>query len=213
MSADQEKPGTPEGPRERDENPTEAGPELQPGTEEVDGAKEQKGPSQDPTTVEDRLARLEEEKKALEDKYLRNVAEFDNYRKRVSRDQNEYSKYATEKLLKELLVVVDNLERALHHGESVPELKGWLEGVELTFKQFLEILGKFGVSGFESVGKPFDPSRQQAMAQVESDSHEDNRVVEELQKGYMLHERVLRPALVTVSKRKENSKEGEASSS
>jgi len=145
---------------------------------------------------------LKMKKKALEDKYLRVYSEFENYRKRVSRDQNDYSKFATEKLLKELLVVADNLERALQHSDATTDLKDWVKGVDLTFKQFSEILSKSGVTTIQSVGCPFDPSRQQAMAQVETETHEENTVVEEYQKGYMLHDRVLRPALVTVAKKK-----------
>jgi molecular chaperone GrpE len=152
--------------------------------------------------LKERIASLEGEKKVLEDRYLRTYAEFENYRKRVTRDQSEFAKFANEKLLKELLVVVDNLERALLHSKGTTEWKGWVEGVELTFKQFSEILSKSGVMSFESVGLPFDPSRQQAMAQVETEEKDDNIVVEELQKGYLFHDRVLRPALVTVAKRK-----------
>jgi molecular chaperone GrpE len=102
---------------------------------------------------------------------------------------------------------LDNLERALQHTDGSSDLKSWVEGVELTFKQFSEILSKSGVTPIQCVGLPFDPNRQQAMAQVETEIHEDNTVVEEYQKGYMLHDRVLRPAMVTVAKRKNSGSE------
>ncbi len=154
------------------------------------------------------IEKLQDEKKGSEDKYIRLFAEFDNYKKRVARDQNEFSKFANEKLLRELLPVMDNLERALKHSDgSNEDIKSWVEGVALTFKQFAEILSKSGVTAIESVGTPFDPSRQQAMAQVETEEHEENTVVEEYQKGYMLHDRVLRVAMVTVAKKKSSNQE------
>ena len=154
---------------------------------------------------------LQDEKRGNEDKYLRLLAEFENYRKRVTRDQNEFSKYATESLLKDLLAVLDNLERALQHSSGTNDIKVWVEGVQLTFKQFSEILTKVGVTPIQTIGCPFDPGKQQAMAHVESDEHEENIVVEEYQKGYMLHDRVLRAALVTVSKGKGSQKPKEDS--
>lgn len=154
-------------------------------------------------TLKREFEALQEGKKESEDKYLRLLAEFDNYRKRVTRDQNEFSKYATESLLKDLLAVLDNLERALQHSTGTNDMKVWVEGVELTCKQFSEILTKVGVVPIQTVGCPFDPGKQQAVDHVESEEHDENIVVEEYQKGYMLHDRVLRAALVTVSKGKE----------
>lgn len=147
------------------------------------------------------LAKKKEELSGLHDKYLRICAEFENYKKRNMREQIEFSKYANEKLLKELLPVIDNLERAISHSKETNDLQGLIEGIELTYKQFLDSLGRFGIKVVKSVGEPFDPSRHQAMGQIESDRYDENIVAEELQKGYLLEDRILRPALVNISKK------------
>ena len=139
---------------------------------------------------------------ALNDKYLRLAAEFENFKRRAQRDQYDAIRFANEKLLKDLLPIVDNLERAIQCGSEQSKSEGLLEGVELTQKQFLETLAKLEVKQISSVGEVFDPTRHQAVAQVESETAEPNTVVEEFQKGYFLHERILRPAMVTVAKEK-----------
>ena len=140
-----------------------------------------------------------EELQALNNKYLRLYAEFENYKRRAQRDQSETARFANEKLLKDFLPTVDNLERAIQCGETQPSGDGLLEGVKLTYKQFLDTLTKLGVSQIVSVGQPFDPTKHQAVAQVESSTVETNSVVEEFQKGYFLHDRILRPSMVTVA--------------
>lgn len=136
---------------------------------------------------------------ALKDKYLRLAAEFENYKRIAQRDQREFSRFANENLLRELLPIVDNLERALGCAKEGHGREGLVQGVELTLKQFLETLSKFGVRPIVSVGEVFDPTRHQAVGRVEAPEKPDNSVVEELQKGYLLHERVLRAAMVTVA--------------
>jgi len=147
------------------------------------------------------LESKEQENKILQDKYLRLYAEFENYKKRVARDQEEYAKYANERLLKELLPVVDNLERAIFHSKEVQEPSKILEGLELILKQCLEVMGKFGMNSIQSHLQPFDPARHQALGQMESNEYEEGTVIEEVQKGYRFNDRILRPALVIVSKR------------
>ncbi len=142
---------------------------------------------------------LEEEIKAAQDRYLRLAAEFENYKKRVQKDQVEYAKYATERLLRELLPVLDNLQRALQHAQQSGGTNGLIEGVELTCKQYLEVLSRFGVRPIPSVGLPFDPALHQAVATVAPKGQAPNTIVEEYEKGYFLHDRVLRPATVTVA--------------
>ena len=142
---------------------------------------------------------LEEELKATQDRYLRLAAEFENYKKRVQKDQAEYTKYATERLLRELLPVLDNLQRALQHAQQSGGTNGLIEGVELTCKQYLEVLSRFGVRPIPSVGQPFDPAVHQAVATVDPKGQVPNTIVEEYEKGYYLHDRVLRPAMVTVA--------------
>jgi molecular chaperone GrpE len=144
----------------------------------------------------------EKEKEAKEhyDRLLRVAADFDNYKKRVVREKEEWTKFANEDLIKALLPFVDNLERAVNHAEKVDDTGVLIEGVRLTIQQLLQSLNKFGLSSFESVGKPFDPTVHEAMLVVETDEHEPNQVVEEFQKGYLLNNRLLRPATVSVSK-------------
>jgi molecular chaperone GrpE len=142
---------------------------------------------------------LEVELKAVQDRYLRLAAEFENYKKRVQKDQAEYTQYAHERLLRELLPVLDNLQRALQHAQQPGGTNGLIEGVELTCKQYLEVLSRFGVKPIPSVGLPFDPAVHQAVATVDPKGQAPNTIVEEYEKGYYLHDRVLRPATVTVA--------------
>lgn len=149
------------------------------------------------------LASKTEEAQALHDKHLRLAAEFENYKRLAQKDQRDYARFANESLLKDLLPIVDNLERAIKAAKEAPKegakTDSLIEGVELTLKQFIDLLAKAGVRQIASVGEPFDPARHQAVARVESTGAQDNTVVEEFQKGYLLHERILRAAMVTVA--------------
>ena len=140
-----------------------------------------------------------QEAQSFQDKYLRLAAEFENYKRLALRDQREHVRFANEGLLKELLPALDNLERAIRSGQQNPNGASLLQGIELTLKQALEILGKFGVRQISSVGQPFDPACHQAVARVESDQVPADSVVEEYQRGYYLHDRVLRAAMVSVA--------------
>lgn len=144
----------------------------------------------------------QEELQIFQDKYLRLAAEFENYKRRAQRDQNDSIRFGNESLLKNLLPIIDNLERAIRCAKDVGTSGPLLEGVELTHKQFLETVRKLGVKQICSEGNLFDPAIHQAVTQVESDSVAPNTVVEEFQKGYFLHDRVLRPAMVSVAKEK-----------
>lgn len=144
----------------------------------------------------------EEELQIFQDKYLRLAAEFENYKRRAQRDQSDSIRFGNESLLKNLLPIIDNLERAIQCAKDAGTSGPLLEGVELTHKQFMETVGKVGVRPLCATGSPFDPAIHQAVTQVESESVEPNTVVEELQKGYLLHDRILRPAMVSVAKEK-----------
>ena len=146
------------------------------------------------------LPDAQEELLVVKEKYLRLAAEFENYKRRMQREQNESIKFANESILQSLLPVIDNLERAIKCGNNEETNSALMEGVKLTYKSFLETVGKLGVRQISSEGQPFDPSRHQAVAQVESQTVEPNMVVDEFQKGYFLHDRILRPAMVTVSR-------------
>jgi molecular chaperone GrpE len=147
-----------------------------------------------------KLQKAESEARENYDKYLRVSAEFDNFKKRSAREREDFRKFSNEKMLKELLPVVDNLERALITAEdpSAGE-KGIREGVELTLREILRVLERFGVQSIQSLNEPFDPAYHQAMMQEPRDNVPGNTVITELQKGYTLHDRLLRPAMVVVS--------------
>ncbi len=143
--------------------------------------------------------------KEAHERTLRVLADLENYKKRIQKDQIEQAKFANERLIKEILPVIDNLERALSHSRETKDPEKIIEGVELIHKGLLSALEKFNVRPIASLGKPFDPFHHQSVGQVEAGEGpeiEDNQVVVENQKGYFLHERVLRPALVLVSKKK-----------
>ena len=137
-------------------------------------------------SIHQELEAKTEEARLTHDKYLRLAAEFDNYKRRSQRDQADGIRFANERLVKDLLPTLDNLERAIQSGQDQTSGSGLLEGVQLTHKQFLETLTKLGVHQISSIGEVFDPSKHQAVAQVESDTGEPNTVVEEFQKGYFL---------------------------
>jgi len=146
------------------------------------------------------LAQQTEAAGRYQDLYLRERAELENFRKRAVRERVEAVRFASEPLIRELLPVVDNLERALAHGED--NRLPIMDGVRLVLKSLLETLQRHGVTRIDAMGHPFDPNRHEAMAQVESDEHQPNHVVTQHQSGYLLHDRLLRPALVSVSGRK-----------
>ncbi|MFP6626213.1 MAG: nucleotide exchange factor GrpE [Deltaproteobacteria bacterium] len=132
------------------------------------------------------------------DRFVRKVAELDNVLKRHTRDLSERARYAVEPMARDLLAVVDDLERALGHADDGQG--GLAEGVDLVLKGLLSLLDGHGVKRIETVGERFDPSRHQAVATVETAEVEANSVVEEHRAGYLLHDRLLRPAIVVVSK-------------
>jgi molecular chaperone GrpE len=153
------------------------------------------------------LAKLREQLQAKEkeanenyDRYLRQVAELENFRKRANREKQEAIRFANEALVKDLLPVVDNLERAVTHAKGGGNGKPLVEGVEMVLRGLFDILGKHGVVPIAAVGERFDPEKHEAMAQIESGTYEPNTVVEEHHKGYLLRDRLLRPALVSVAK-------------
>ncbi len=165
------------------------------------------------TELNNQLLVKDEELRTLNDKYLRLAAEFDNYKRRVQRDQSDTIRFANERLLKDLLPTLDNLERALQAGHEQALIEGLLEGVDLTYKQFLDTLQKMGIKQVTSVGEGFDPAKHQAVGQVESFAVPENVIVDEYQKGYFLHDRILRPAMVTVAKAQTEPSDGEAQQS
>lgn len=164
------------------------------------------------TNLRQQLEAKELEAKTSYDRFVRQAAELENFKKRTTRDRDEAIRFANEVLIKDLLPVVDNLERAVAHAPGGGNGEPLVEGVEMVLRGFLDALAKHGVSPVDSVGKSFDPSRHEAMAQVESETDEPNTIVAEHQKGYLFHERLLRPALVSVAKAsKTNEKKNDGS--
>lgn len=167
------------------------------------------------TKVKKPKKKLEEEikvlKKELRDKstlaegYLERLqylqADFENYKKNVLKERDEFSKYANEKLIVKLLDILDNLERALGSAENSRKRKPLIEGVKMILKQLQDILKWEGIEAIKAVGERFDPYRHEAVMGVTTGKHPENVVVEELQRGYSLKSKVIRPALVKVEKR------------
>ena len=157
-----------------------------------------------PVSDADRIKELEEAlaAKGLEsasnwDKYLRERADLENYRKRVQKEKEEILKYGNEQIIFEILPSLDNLERAIDHANEESPI---VEGVKLTLSLLVSTLKKFGVTPVDTpAGTPFNPEFHQAMGQVESADQEPNSIVSVFQKGYMLNDRLLRPAMVTVA--------------
>ncbi|MBI4887485.1 MAG: nucleotide exchange factor GrpE [Acidobacteria bacterium] len=152
-----------------------------------------------PTPAADALAGLQREKDALQDRLLRLAAEFDNYRKRVDRERRDQADAAVAGAVEDLLPIVDDLERALEApAGSVPN--AYRQGVELIHRRMVDLLRKRGVTAFDAVGADFDPHVHQAVVHEASATHREGEVIEQLSRGYMLGDRLLRPAMVKVAK-------------
>ena len=165
------------------------------------------GSTEEPAQQDTELIRLqqqlelkEQEAKSNYDRLLRQAAELENFKKRNLRERDEAIHFANEYLIKDLLPVLDNLERAVAHTKGGGSGKPLVEGVEMVLKGFFDVLTRHGVVQVSAVGQPFDPVKHEAMAQMESDQHLPNTVMEEHHKGYLLHDRLLRPALVSIAK-------------
>ncbi len=158
--------------------------------------------------IEKRLEDSEAEAKMAHDRFLRVSAEFENYKKRAQREVDDFRKYANEAILKELLTVVDNLERAVESSSDKCENGQLLEGIDLTLKEILKVFEKFSVKPIEALEHEFDPAVHQAVLQEASEAHAENMVIREFQKGYTIHDRLLRPAMVVVSKSAGNPGDG-----
>lgn len=151
--------------------------------------------------------KLAEKTQEAEEHYarlLRLAADMENLKKRQERERVELLQFANENLVKELLPVVDNLERALDHGRQLSAPQALLEGLEMVQQGFLKALDRFGVTAHDSLGRQFDPAFHNAMMQEESRDVPDGSVIKELQKGYLMNQRLLRPAMVVVARNTQN---------
>ncbi len=171
------------------------------GTEKIEKSP---GEALEQEPVEKIQARLDEKTREAEenfDKWLRSRAEFENFRKRVQKEKADTIKFGNESLLRAMLPALDNLARAIDQGKKSQEIDSLLEGVEMTHRQLLSILEKYGVTPIHAIGEPFNPEKHEALAQEENEE-EPHRVIAEVEKGYLFHDRLLRPAKVIVSKGK-----------
>jgi len=150
-------------------------------------------------TLEAELAKASDKAKEHYDHLLRLQADFDNYRKRSQKEKTELIKYASERLVGELLPVLDNFDRAVSAAKVNPDFTSFSQGVEMILRQMQTALSKEGLKAMDAIGQPFDPNLHEAVLKVDSEEHPENTVVEELQKGYYLKEKVLRPCMVKVS--------------
>jgi len=170
--------------------------------------RNEEGKLGDEELEEDEEARLSRELElkskeaaSYRDQLLRLRAEFENTRKRQARERAQYLQYASEELIKSLLPVIKNLERANQHAQEHKDGESLREGVAMILNQFYEVLKKEGVEPVESLGQPFDPARHEVISCLETADHEENTVMEEFEKGYYLRDRLLCPSKVVVSKK------------
>lgn len=166
-------------------------------------APEKKGPlaSGKGKNKKDEIQELKDQVEAEKDRALRLSAEFENYKKRTQRETNDFKKFANESIFRQLLSVVDNLERAISAAEENSEESALFEGVKLTHKDIIKLFETFNVKSVNADNESFDPNFHQAVTQEETDEFPDNTVTKVLQKGYLLHDRLIRPAMVVVSKK------------
>ena len=175
--------------------PDAASPKTTDSASEKDSCNNNKSTEEKPD-----IETLQAQLQAEQDRCLRLSAEFDNYKKRSSRELADFRRFANESVFKKLLTVVDNLERALDSGGKHNDAASILEGIQLTHKELIKLFETFNVKALKSQGEAFDPAFHQAVTQQETDEHPENTVINELQKGYLIHDRLLRPSMVVVSK-------------
>ncbi len=167
--------------------------EMEVAAQEADSTLSRRPRQESPAVPE---SPLREENRDLKDRYLRSLADFENYRKRADREKAEFYKYALAETLRELLPVLDNFDRALDHAEEGDDFH---KGVLLICKQLFDVLRKHGLRPVDEAGIPFDPKIHEAVVRVEDPAVPSHTVVSVLQKGYFLHDRLLRPAMVKVA--------------
>lgn len=166
---------------------------------DASSAEEEHAGAVDPAQLQSEVQRLQSLADEYQQRALRTQADFDNFRKRTLKEKEDFAKYASSKLITELLPIIDNFDRAISAAGDNAEIESFAKGVGMIFRQLEGVLKAEGLEAMDSVGKPFNPEFHQAIMQVESDEYEEGIVVEEVQKGYMLKDRVLRPAMVKVS--------------
>lgn len=200
---------------------TEAGKVMPPADDEASeiaateavGDQENKTNPEKVKEMEEKLEAATQESKENYDRLLRVSAEFENYKKRATREMEDFKKFANQSLIKDLLPVIDNLELALKSStEDKNVAQNLIDGVDLTYKEILKTFEKHRVAQIEALGQPFDPNFHEAVMREETDDHPENTVTNELQKGYLMHDRLIRPSMVVVAmpKNQENDQDNQA---
>ncbi|MGN7357797.1 nucleotide exchange factor GrpE [Paenibacillus sp. SAF-054] len=187
--------------QELNDNREEAGVENDNVNAQTDASSEEEGNVEvlDTVHLQSEVQRLQTLADDYQQRALRTQADFDNFRKRTQKEKEDFAKYASSKLITELIPIFDNFDRAITAAGEIAENDSFAKGVGMIFRQLEGVLKAEGLETMDTVGQPFNPEFHQAIMQVESDEHEEGIVVEEVQKGYMLKDRVLRPAMVKVS--------------
>jgi len=180
-------------PKPEDKSPSQA-------EDQASGEKSAAGAKQGESEL-DPLEAVSRERDELKNRFLRLAAETENYKKRTEREKAEFLKRANESLVKDLLPILDNLERALGHADQQADEESLRQGLELIYQDLKKVLERYGLEAVEAEGNPFDPELHEAMMQQENADVEDNTVLQQLQKGYKFQGRLIRPAMVVVSKR------------
>jgi molecular chaperone GrpE len=182
------------------ETPSEEALQEEQVVEKDDEAKEKAPEEMTKKELIQRVNELQEASRKHYDLYLRSEAEIENLRKRNKKEKEDWIRYANETLMKDILPVIDNLEMAISHGQNEDALQALKEGVELTLKGLKDTLEKSGLEEVKAEGEPFDPCYHHAVSEMEDQSTEPGIIVQELQKGYTLKQRLIRPAMVVVCK-------------
>jgi molecular chaperone GrpE len=162
------------------------------------------GPSGDVRTIKDAASDLKAERDDLYDRLLRKQAEFENYKKRVERERSEFVQFASAELMREMLIAIDSFDLAIRNAANEIQAgdnakRHTLQGFELIYKQLVDTMGRFGLKPIEAKGQKFDPNFHQAVTTVPVGGVEENTIVDELRKGFLLNGRLLRPAMVSVA--------------
>lgn len=183
--------------------------DLDPSSDHVETSADQADPEAPSTeqeqqgdlrAMEAQLEQLRKENEEYQQKWLRAQADFDNFRRRSRQEKEEFAKYASLQLVEQLLPIIDNFDRAMTSSKETSDFDSLAKGLDMIYRQLEQVLSAEGLQVMETVGKPFDPEFHQAVAQVESEEYDEGIVVGELQRGYILKDKVIRPAMVQVSK-------------
>jgi molecular chaperone GrpE len=184
---------------EQEEEQKEAGAVSEEAADHIEEAEVQEESANETQDLQNEVAKLQKLLEEKENKILRVQADFENYKRRTRMEQETFQKYRSQNIVSEILPALDSFERALQINADNDQTKSLLQGMQMVQRQLIEALKNEGVEAIPAVGEPFDPTLHQAVMQVEDENYESNVVVEELQKGYKLKDRVIRPSMVKVN--------------